>query len=138
MINIWKFFALFTLILLFFQNCTSFEAIPLPEFYPYRTRPDFFHDLKLIRSEIDETNRRRFDIDIAVSYSRNPQQSINYEVQFSTLRIPNVCPTQSGFAFGDKKRIFVQCLIPIPNENLFVQLVLSGPNNESLQKVYQF
>ena len=136
--NLWNFFVLFILITFSFQNCGSFEGIPIPDFYPYRTKPDFFYDLKLIRSETDKVNRRRFDIDIAISYSRDPNQSVNYEVQFSTLKIPNVCPTKNDFSFGDKKRVFIQCLIPIANENLFVQLILKGPGNESFKKIYQF
>ena len=136
--SLWKFFALFSLTLFSFQNCSSFEGIPLPGFYPYRKKPDFFYDLKLIRSETDETNRRRYDIDIAMSYSRDPEQSIEYEVQFSTLKIPSVCPSKSGFATDDNKRIFVQCLIPVPNENLFVQFILKGPENKNLKKIYKF
>ena len=136
--NLWNFSALFTLVLFFFQSCGSFESIALPVFYPYTTKPDFFYDLKLISAETDDLNRRQYMIDIAMSYSQDPEQSIDYEVQFSTLKIANVCPTQNGSAVADKKRILAQCLIPISDENLFVQFILQGPDNKSLRKIYKF
>ncbi len=137
--SLWSFFVLFILTFFSFQNCSSFEGVhSLSDFYPYTTRPDFFYDLKLIRSEVDENNRRRYVIDIVMSYSQDPEQGIDYELEFSTLEIANVCPTRRGSAVGDSKRVLVECLVPVPDEELFVQLVLRGPDSENLRKVYKF
>lgn len=136
--NPWILFYLLTLVLLLFQNCSSFESDTSLNFYPYKSKPDFFHDLKLISAKTDDSNRKQYIIDFAVSYSEDPLEDVDYEVKFSTLKIPHVCKTLEGVASDDKKHFLASCLIPVSSENLFIQLSLQGPDDKRFRKVYEF
>ena len=135
----WNFFVFLSLFLFVFQNCGSFESVDTPNLYSYTEKPDFFHDAKLVRAQNDNLGRREYLVDFAVSYSQDPKQDVVYQLQFSTLKISNVCNTVEEKASGENKHFRARCLIPVP-ESLFVQLTLLGPEEEGKQMthIYRF
>ena len=109
---------MFTLILFLFQNCSPFESHSVLNFYPYKSKPDFFYDLKLISVKTDNANRKQYVIDVVISYSEEPQQDVDYQIQFSTPKISNVCETLERVAADHGKHFKTSCLIPVSSENL--------------------
>ncbi len=128
---------LFILCLFLFQNCGKFEKIDDINFYSYTEAPDFYYDLKLVSVEIDSYQRQHYIFDLAMSYAHDPEQSITYQVLFSTLDISGVCNGQGGTADDESKNVRLQCLIPI-EDKLFLQITLLGPRGEELVQQYSF
>ena len=60
---------LMSLCLFLFQNCGEFAAEEREDIYTYDSRPDFFYDVKLITTEVDSANRKRYVFDFAVSFA---------------------------------------------------------------------
>jgi hypothetical protein len=105
--------------------------------YPYARQPDFFYDLKLIKVEIDEVGRESYEFDLVMSYAPNPNQTVNYQVAFSTLERSGICRAVEQSAIGFSKHERVACLLPSPND-LFIQLTLVGPEGEQAVEQFRF
>ncbi len=135
--NIFYRLGLLSLCFFLFQNCGSFEKAEVDNFYSYNEPPDFYYDLKLLRVELDQNQRQRYTFDLAMSYAHDPDQSITYQVLFSTLDISGVCRGQDGTADDDTKHVRLECLIPV-EDRLFLQLTLLGPRDEEVVRQYSF
>lgn len=128
---------LLSLVFFLFQNCGKFEKVDDFNFYSYSEAPDFYYDLKLLSVELDNHRRQRYVFDLAMSYSHDPEQSISYQVLFSTLDISGVCGGQDGTADDETRHIRLECLIPV-EDKLFLQITLLGPRNEETVQQYSF
>lgn len=135
--RILKVFMILILLLFVFQNCGSFKAANENRIYTYSSAPDFYHDIKLVLLEVDELGRQQYSFDLAVSYAHDPSQAISYQVSFSTIKISSVCQVAEGTANGESKHFRVNCLLPVPDE-LYVQLVLVGPQEERVTRQYRY
>jgi hypothetical protein len=130
-------FFLFSLIVFAFQNCGTFEAANQFQYYSYKSSPLFYFDFKLVEKSMDDLGRQKFVFDVVISYALDLNQSASYSVNFSTKMIPGVCSAATGSAISNSKHFRTECLIPTPDD-LYVQLMLSGPNGESLTQSYRF
>jgi hypothetical protein len=134
---------LLCLSLFLFQNCGSgFKANNNLDIYPYSSQPDFFSDIKLVSTEIDETGRQRFEFDTVVSMASNPEQTVNYQLIFQTMdsnsgNLFPACPEVTSSATADTKHQRHVCIIPLP-EALFVEMTLLGPNGEESLSQFRF
>lgn len=133
----WRHLALLSLCFFLFQNCGEFKSSFESGFYSYTSAPDFFHDIKLVNSQVDSEGREEFTFDFAVTYAHDLDQSVTYRVAFSTLNFSTVCRSVDGTADGGSKHFRLSCKIPV-EDDLFVQLTLVGPQREELVEEYRF
>ena len=128
---------LMSLCLFLFQNCGEFAAEEREDIYTYDSRTDFFYDVKLITTEVASANRKRYVFDFAVSFASNPNQSVGYQLQFSTLNFVGVCRTTGDIVDGVGKHFRSECLMPTL-EDIYIQLTLTGPENENVVDQFRF
>lgn len=133
----WQRMGLLAVCLSCFQNCGEFKADPYAVYYTYSSRPDFFYDLKMVSVEIDNLGRERYEFDLALSFATNVDQTVNYQMAFSTLDRSGICTTQELSAVGDSKHRRFTCMMPTPDV-LYVQLTILGPTGEQEVRQYRF
>ena len=133
----WRKLGLLGLCLFIFQNCGKFERPRNSKFYSYTTAPNFYHDIKLISVSLDSAGREEYVFDFAIAYAHDADQSITYQVAFSTLNFSGVCRTQERIADAETKHFRLSCKMPI-EDVLFLQLTLLGPQGEEFVDQYQF
>ena len=132
-----KFFFCSLLMLCLFQSCSGFAPNKVFSFYSYTEAPEIFHDLKLVRVEVDGYGRQNFLFDLVMSYAADSNQALTYQLSFSSLDVVGVCRTVEGQALGTEKHRQIQCLTATPND-LYVQLLILGPSGEEGKEQYRF
>ncbi len=128
---------LLSLVIFLFQSCGSYDSNIEGFIYKYSSRPDFFYDLKLVSVSQDDVGRQTYIFDVAVSYASNLNQSVSYQMAFSTLLRTGICETQDEVALAGTKHERFICKLATPDD-LYVQLTLVGPNNETLVETFRF
>ncbi|MEM7645559.1 MAG: hypothetical protein AAF203_01505 [Pseudomonadota bacterium] len=128
---------LLSLCLFAFQNCGSLNSAPQESATLFSENPVFFADMQLVSVETDDLRRELYTFDVALSLASNHEAPVEYLINFSTLIIVGVCSSVAGTAQGNTKHFRVQCLLPTPDD-LYVQLNLSGPDNQTLTQQFQF
>ncbi|MCB0377931.1 MAG: hypothetical protein KDD33_05505 [Bdellovibrionales bacterium] len=120
-----------------FQNCAPFEAMQGESIYPFTNKPNFYSDLQVVRTEVDDLKRENFVLDLAASWVLDPAQEINYTILYSTLAQRGVCnPTQGTFN-NINNHIRAQCKLPVVTD-LYIRLELEGPNGVSEAREFRF
>ena len=120
-----------------YQSCGQFRAATNVVPYPYTSKTDFFYDLKLVSVERQSDGTEAFVFDLAVSYAANADQTVNYQVAYSTNNRSGVCRTESLSARAETKHHWLRCILPTPTD-LYIQLTMVGPNGEREQLQYRF
>ena len=123
--------------LLIFQNCSRFENKTLG-FYYYNSEPDFFWDLKLMRSYRDEQFLTHFLFDFVAAYVKDPFQQVQYNISFHTSSKPNVCRSVQGSFSKDTNHLRVPPCTLAVKEKLQVRLVLQGPQEERFERILEY
>ena len=120
-----------------FQNCGEFRAQADSIQSSQAGVPQFFYDLQPVEISIDAANRKHFILDFVVSLARDPDLPVSYKFQFSTLLITGVCRSAEGVASGAGKHFHIDCLMPT-QEDMYVQLMLVGPDEETFVDQFRF
>lgn len=120
-----------------YQNCGGFLANKSANIYSYQTAPTFFYDVQLAKVTVDSALRQSYQFDIAISYAQNPDSPLTYQMNFSTEKLNPVCPRSEGTLQADGKHFTVNCLIPT-EDSLQVELIMVGPNNETVTDRFRF
>lgn len=120
-----------------FQNCAPFEPLIDSTMYPYSTQPAFFWDFKLVKTEVDTSDRELFVFDLALSYASNPQENVGYRIDFSTISQTGICSFVDGTVNNQNNHIQAQCKLPV-DDDLFVRLIFVGVNDEEQTQEFRY
>ncbi len=132
-----RFFGLIFFIIFAFQNCGKFYANDHRSIYSYSSAPDFYYDIKLQEVLIDSAQRESYKFDFAVSFSRNPNSPVSYQINYSTPKLNPSCPPTQGVATQATKHLQLSCLIPT-SDDLYVEIIMVGPGGETVTDQFRF
>lgn len=136
MITLWHRLGLLSLILFVFQGCSAPEALQ-GGVYGFSVGTPYFYDVQLVLKEVDDLGRHRFVFDVVISSATDPAADVNYSIRYSTLGFVGVCRNAEGTVTATTKHFRTECLMPKPDD-LFLQVNLSGPGNETIVEEYRF
>ncbi len=130
-------FPLIFLLIFVFQNCAPFYANDESSIYSFRSPPDFYYDIKLAEVSVDSSLRESYRFDVAISFAHDPNLPVNYQLNYSTALLNPVCPASQGTAHQATKHLSLSCIIPT-SDDLYVELILVGPNGETVTDRFRF